>query len=146
MIDARELRLGNKFKQPSDETIFEVLALHNNRVAYAKDDYTIDNEYFWFDVDHILPIPLTSELLRGIGFKNDKQGNTRLYNSRRGKYFTLYLSESFGKEPDGNLYYGDSYTRNVKLKYLHQLQNLYFVLTGQELKVNLNHTAPSQPH
>jgi hypothetical protein len=27
---------------------------------------------------------------------------------------------------------------NVEIKYLHQLQNLYFALTGEELEINLN--------
>lgn len=37
---------------------------------------------------------------------------------------------------DGSLYFNGEYTA-TDVKYLHQLQNLYFALTGNELEVNL---------
>ena len=68
---------------------------------------------------NIHPIPLTEEILLKCGFKIRKDG--KLYHD------TLSLYEA-------------DFIFNIKsgiIKNLHQLQNLYFALTGQELEVNL---------
>ena len=72
------------------------------------------------------PIPLTEEILLKLGFKQNEQFKTN---------FKFYLKDN---EIEINIYNGnnnswlnDRYV--INLKYVHQLQNLYFALTGDEL-------------
>ena len=69
------------------------------------------------------PIPLTEEWLikLGIEFKDKKH----LYWVKGA--FNLELTE------EGDVYF-EVYSHYIDVKYVHQLQNLYFALTGEELK------------
>lgn len=81
------------------------------------------NQYNQF----IKPIELTEEILLKCGFVKDEFDNWE--NETR---LGLYKPEEF----DGYLsIWGDSTVGECN--YLHQLQNLYFALTGEELKINL---------
>lgn len=68
------------------------------------------------------PIPLTEEWLLKFGFKFKSYG----YGDTEWKQWSFngYSLNSFTCNTSG-----------VDVKYLHQLQNLYFALTGEELKV-----------
>lgn len=73
------------------------------------------------------PIPLTPEWLEIAGFENK---TTSWHTS---KYFVkdryeYWLGE---REDDNALFRNDHYL--AKCQYVHQLQNLYFALTGEEL-------------
>ena len=76
----------------------------------------------------IEPIPLTEELLKKCGFdlvvKEGNQGEFRVYqlneityNTNHGWWWKHHLT--------------------VQPKYIHELQNLFFALTGEELEINL---------
>ena len=71
--------------------------------------------------DKIKPIPLNQEWLFKFGFEMyefDNKANQFRFKER----LIVYR--------DGFLY---DYGTSVKLQYVHQLQNLYFALTGEEL-------------
>lgn len=99
-------------------------------------------------IDDITPIPLTEEWLLKFGFKKadkkldiypesfilDNIMESRLYlrPSYQGGYYWGFLTESFidgGYEKDHEFY------DNRPMLYVHQLQNLYFALTGEELTI-----------
>ena len=67
-------------------------------------------------INEVKPIPLTEEWLLKFGFIWD--GDIKILKG----YLNDYV--------DGN--------GEARLKYVHQLQNLYFALTGEELKPNDN--------
>jgi len=84
------------------------------------------------------PIPLTEEWLLRFGFKLDREGDD--YN-----YYTLEgfdsLSDygdqgvSLPKNDKGYSHIYCGYYRNeIDFEFVHQLQNLYFALTNEELK------------
>lgn len=87
------------------------------------------------------PIPLTSELLEKCGFVNKPTKNYPLSfeqdNGDRDLDWTFRIwwwrddicVEPFGRD-----------NGHIGIQYLHQLQNLYFALTGTELTVNLGTT------
>lgn len=73
----------------------------------------------------IEPIPITGGLLLKAGFKKSKMpNNPKLMEFTKGD-FIIYMYEEI------EIYYG-CYTY-VKIKYIHQLQNLFFDLSGEEL-------------
>ncbi len=115
-MDAKELRIGNlvyafKTFYPIDSTDFE-----SNKISTYK------------------PIPLTEDWFWKAGFLKE---STLVVDV--GWLFDKPDFGSFYKEQDYWLpkpyYFGDSFGPNFKLKYVHQLQNLYFALTGEELQI-----------
>jgi hypothetical protein len=112
-MKANELRIGNKFYLPNGEV--GTISYHEIRlmtIALEKPNYQ--------------PIPITEEWLLKLGFQKtmswtyvkDLVGNLKL---------VYYLGEkgwSIGFK---------SYSDFPNLKHVHQLQNLYFALTGEEL-------------
>jgi hypothetical protein len=74
------------------------------------------------------PIPLTEGWLLKFGFFNDNRNGWRLDD--------MY-SLSFSITNDGEFYpcWQDRVLSKVVTKYVHQVQNLYFALTGDELRV-----------
>jgi hypothetical protein len=115
MIAANELRIGNWvnfYYSISKETKY----------------FQIDCQWFASDADQkdTLPIPLTPEVLEKCGFnrESDLDDWTHGYKFQTNSEFILISRND-------TLYYIDAI--NVELKSLHQLQNLYFALTGEEL-------------
>jgi hypothetical protein len=70
--------------------------------------------------EEIVPIPLTEEILLAFGFEyDDIDGNSGYWKVNNFKVV-------FGED-------GCSYNWSLIIKYVHQLQNLVFALTGEEL-------------
>lgn len=123
-IDARELRIGIWVKQ-----------LHLGKYTQV-DLFTLgeiaDDETY---LDHLMPIPLSPEMLEKCGFKKntDGQGYDILLNLPLNSDW-MYLVWN-----DSGFYLSNEDIVLVILKcdYLHQLQNLYFALTQTELTINL---------
>jgi hypothetical protein len=79
-------------------------------------------------IDYLKPIPITEEWLLKFGFKKQKNNWKRLPICNDWTY--LYWERLAGLELSVN-------KRSVMLpniNYVHQLQNLYYALTGEELK------------
>jgi len=130
MITANELRIGN-------------WVIGANKELFQIDGYGIANvEAFQCDIE---PIPLTPEILEKCGFEDisDKKGVIDPITKEEFKEdwirFVIgleYTPEGAYKckmelELDEEGWYVDHHY--VYVKYLHQLQNLYFALTGTEL-------------
>lgn len=77
-----------------------------------------------------MPIPLTPEILLACGFAKGIDNKWRVWDNDS---FYIYGSNGF-------------YAPYVmpEIKYLHQLQNIYYWLSGEELEIN--HKVPSQLH
>lgn len=75
------------------------------------------------------PIPLTEELLIKLGFEKDNDADDPISFFCFGADFLFHRIEF-----DGEWYLiTDEGQENRNVQYLHQLQNLYFALTGTEL-------------
>jgi len=119
MINAKELRIGNLVDFNGQvETVY---AIRNSGVDFYRGKTkksVIMQSYLW---EAIKPIKLTEEWLFKFGFKND-----RVLEFYRNDFTdsTIIIDYNF------ICLLGYSH---VKLKYVHQLQNLYFTLTNEEL-------------
>lgn len=140
MIDAKELRIGNWVnihdKPASTYHPQKITAIYsNNRVEMADSGFEID---FPFDADSLYPIPLTPELLEKAGFKVVVgQAFTAMASKQGIDLFFLYpaIDETLEVVFAFNNLQGETTRR--ELKYVHELQNLIFALTGQELEITL---------
>lgn len=108
MINVRELRIAN--------LLYDL----NRRIfAVTPEDFIGANSYS--------PIPLTEEWLLRFGFK---KAGTSFIHSCGLKYHSPGIQS-------GTTGYGNWFAWGIKpiygVRYVHQLQNLYFALTGEEL-------------
>ena len=119
-MDSRELRIGNLLDR--GDYICKVKTIEEEGLILEPINYKEEI----FVERYIKPIPLTEDWLIKLGFF-EKYGSC--YNRWNIKLFTLIDSE----DDDGNLKGEFIFNGTLEVKYVHQLQNLYFALTGAEL-------------
>jgi hypothetical protein len=95
----------------------------------TKEDFIIEahdivNISGGFDNGKVQPIPLTEEWLVKFGFVKNNSG---FYEQKRFTYHPEYGWKILSQWIKG-------WVNVAEIKYVHQLQNLYFALTGEELK------------
>ena len=126
-MKAKELRIGNfvnyieKIYVGQKDKVVKIIAITEN---YLKDD-TNKNTIIG-EVEAYKPIPLTEEWFLKFGFVKDKDGLFKLF-----EYSEVPIL--FSKDLDCWTCDGINFSVN-NLNHVHQLQNLYFALTGEELK------------
>jgi len=119
MIKINELRIGNYVLMSG------VIVRMDNKLFHA-----VLNGFNGYEPE---PIPLTEDILLKCGFEleeklNDYRFNDSEFYVNKNKItgdFWVYMSN------------GDEDACLTSIEYLHQLQNIYFALTGQELTFNL---------
>jgi hypothetical protein len=127
MIKANELRIGNWVSNGEKNFTVDVNVLYD----MALPGYELS------------PIPLDGEMVEKAGFIAEYVSKFAIkYGSKHsGRHdefgVNYYFPKSFYSEEGG--WFVRYYSENVKnpIKYLHQLQNLYFSLTGAELEISL---------
>ena len=135
MIQAQELRIGNYVKTYIEAQVSEwievpVDAYHILHIAKQQ--------------SIVEPIPLTEEWLEKFGFTNYEWCESAYFIKYNGKSLFLRLYKGdwtctiarINKDSKGHFI--ESTERVFKkrlIKYVHQLQNLYFALTGKELTI-----------
>ena len=109
-MEANELRLGNLVEYLGD--FKEVLGVDEETV-FLKNTISID----YIDLDEIYPILLTKGWLLNFGFNNN------IFD------FCFEIIDFYITENESKFMF-QSY---LEIKHVHQLQNLYFALTNNEL-------------
>ena len=130
MIDLTELRIGNWITVGKSNPI-QITGIFNEYIRAL----------VLFPVhDDVNPIPLTPEILEKAGFVKNRNGEPSIEINDIASHLELMVGvdnlhyPSFTQTPQG------SEERTVyfnRINSLHQLQNLYFALTGEELTINL---------
>lgn len=135
MIKENEIKVGNWFQ-------------HNEKWCYRRDSHNSGNGkpfvFQWeardwyalgectLSLEDIEPIELTPEILEKCGFKYEtKDKNHFVKDQGKQLYVSIYLGDG-----DYQPQICDDGIMSITLQpilYLHQLQNLYFALTGEEL-------------
>lgn len=131
MINAREIRIGNYFDVEMSKGVVEnyawVFTISQTSIRlYVPNDL----EEGMFYIDSLLPIPLTEDILLKCGFECEIATK---YNIRY-----THANAEFGY--DWNIDRGwrmRYFDRHIKCEYFHQLQNLFYALTGEELSINI---------
>jgi hypothetical protein len=123
-MKANELRIGNLLRDKVTKTELKVIELTEvNIITYVIDRSKFPLQDGW----GIEPIPLTEEWLLKFGFEKLSNGWLRLHICNDWSY--LYWDRLAGLELSVNKQ-GIHFSH---IKHVHQLQNLYFALTGEEL-------------
>lgn len=112
-MDTKELRTGNYVKG-CENKLFEVKAI-------AKDGISTSGNWL-SPILYFEPIDLNASVLFRCGFNFVGNG---------------YWNDKLHIHCNNNGFYVIQEQGKVIVKYIHQLQNLYFALTGEELKIEL---------
>ena len=132
MIDVKELRIDNLVMCKNE--ICRINMINRGEVSAIDSDSV--KECFACEImsDRLYPITLTEELILKCGFEelySDSKGY--VYDINGVKFLRCYFdTPSFFIETDENSELFDKPINN-----LHQLQNIYYYLTGKELEVSL---------
>ena len=122
-MKVNELRVGSLVTTYfSDVRIFEVSAIHSDRI-YLKS--IVDTSQSDITPVYIKPVPLTEEWFLRFGFKKACFGYEKGLFEVANKSIDNYILSVACNE----------YTIGEPFIYVHQLQNLYFALTGEELTI-----------
>lgn len=138
-MKANELRLGNWIKTALSKDRgkpYQVVALRDNEVSTDKAEFQFNP--IWTDLHYIKPIRLTEEWLLKFGFEIDENENYRIQLDEFTTYLQLTETDMFYPiiGQSGELSHEkEQYVSLNGIKDVHQLQNLYFALTGQELEI-----------
>lgn len=112
-----------------------------NWVMYNGNPEQIDGiqpSWLWVRLDsmsmsHFAPIELTPEILVKAGFETCTQNNDGSYN-----FWGKNIDTSIDVDTDNLYRYRINERHRTKaIQYLHQLQNLYYALTGFELEIKM---------
>jgi hypothetical protein len=128
-IDKEELRIGNLVYSPIHAKIGKLLAIEmgGRPIIDIGNDTPFTTSFS--GTDCLRPIPLSSDILLACGFTNIRDVHWCIPSSDAANSFEVCLWSDHV-----------SYTKNnhhhVEIKSLHQLMNLYFSLTNQELIYN----------
>ena len=120
-MKANELRIGNcickSLQSGNGRKLFQKINAHD--LLRIEDDKLFNYE----------PIPLTEEILLKCGFKLSHKGFT--YDKKR-----LSICLPCDSYKNGRVYFNSWCISEKSIDSLHQLQNLYFSLTNEELTFN----------
>ena len=130
-MKTNELRIGNfvkdnifiyKVASVDFHSIYgEIDNVFNYKDAAVEDTYK--SGYYNLQIENIEPVLLTEEWLLKFDWFSIDEGR---YTFRDIEYYTI--------SNEGSLYFMGNYTC-TDIKYVHQLQNLYFAMTDNELTI-----------
>lgn len=129
MIESNELRIGNLVI--FEGKIYQISSINGDNTIRLKCEDEMHENYYngsigCYDIQRIKPIILTKEILLKLGFKNVKNGiGIKIPEG-------IILASLFTGYPLTIEVYGNR-SPLFHIKYVHQLQNLCFDLSAQEL-------------
>jgi len=131
MVVTSQLRIGNKVKE-AVLGICNVEEINANTISVSSGKYQPLYPIYFTNID---PIPLSSKILLGCGFKYDANNDNYKFKD----YYYVPIEHTFWlyrKHIKGN----DMELKCVNIadiEYLHELQNIIQLLTGDELKITI---------
>ena len=129
-MKANEIRIGNYIADIwTPNGLFKVTELRKDKIFYGN--------CFKAKYDDIRPIPLTEEILLKAGFEKCRKGCSLNVG---GESFDYYIKDKFVIWDHKHRGYSLESIRSqgfILYNFLHQLQNLFFALTGEEIKIEL---------
>jgi len=139
MIDVNELRIGNKICPyvRNEGEVATILIIDGNVDRKFDTLYLECKESFeWTEFDRVSGITITEQILLNCGFKNNND-REYFYIEIGSSSFAICINPKFTGIclfDDDDIQIGRFY---INIEYVHQLQNLYFSLSGKELEINL---------
>lgn len=126
MLKPEELRIGNIVRTSSSKPL-PIFGIFGDTIWLDCGKYQVDET-----VESIEPIPIAEEWLLKFGFivrNNIDDLYEKLHENNLGYVISLTKSGKY------DFHFPSLYAGEITIQYAHQLQNLYFALTGTELTI-----------
>lgn len=136
-MKANEIRIGNWVNIQSHDKYAQIIEIKSgrpdNRDFVRISSPNLDTQ-FAVEISQISPIPLTEEILLKAGLK---KSDSNFFNEYQRKIGDILFSVMVSTE--GKFFFIPSvHVRwSIELKSVHQLQNLFYYLCGEEIKIEL---------
>lgn len=128
MIDAKELMIGSYVKDGSRIGKVTMISKSRIKVKLEHSLVVIDTQLDCKMLD-VQPIPITEDWLLRFGFEKESDLSFSIINKLQidliSNKFSFYMK------------WGNIMRQISTIKHIHQLQNLYFALTGEELSYRI---------
>lgn len=128
MIQPNELRLLNWVKLNDEDLFCKVLVIDNFGLSV---DIVKTKEITWIEYEQFSPVELTPDILEAAGWYWNNEADCYEHSDVR-------MSMNHNSISGWTMF---NYVLKAKITnkifYLHQLQNLYFALTGEELQIDI---------
>ena len=131
-MNAQELRIGNWVLIDGKPERIDSIVTSSSNFLYDGVNAEIEDGYYGdysVMVKDPEPIPITPEILEKAGFEFESRGVDAFEQIWSCNGIEIWQHDE-GFSQDYSPY-------SVDIKHLHQLQNLYFALTGEELDIEL---------
>jgi hypothetical protein len=147
-MEAKDLRIGNIVTIDNNEYLAELKNIplivtginETSNIGFPKSSHSISlkshnsfHRYSQFN-EFISPIPLTPEILEKCGFNKEEKKTNR--NDIPSGTYQVYDKGHFAFNSIHGWWFNGKQL-DFPPQYLHQLQNLYYFLCGEELNVSL---------
>ncbi|CAB4128101.1 hypothetical protein UFOVP104_16 [uncultured Caudovirales phage] len=137
MIKSNELRIGNLVDMCGVKEIHSIIKTTNGsfklEINEKRSSGVSVSEMCPIESLSLKPIPLSNVWLVRFGFKLSEEGFLKIKTKKRKTYLEVNIKTKRTIVISGH-YFNDF----VNINYVHQLQNLYFSLTGVELELPSN--------
>lgn len=131
-MKVKELRIGNYFSYYGGASVGYLIGMH---YSFTKNERLImsieGGGWCPHDINDVTPIPLTMDWLIKFGFENKEHSSVYTKGLNYGDDYKSDLQHSYSNHI--MICRSGINAMAVKCDYVHQLQNLYFALTGEEL-------------
>lgn len=142
-MEARELRIGNWVIDPHHAELYEktfgfveITSLTSGEYCHWRAPFIVGRVHSGNKYENIQPIPLTPEILKKAGFSQSFTSDPQEQDaSQVFKLDELKIHKPSEKHPT-LLFFADDL--EIELKHVHQLQNLFYCLTGTELNIQMD--------
>ena len=139
-MKATDLRIGNyvNFKEWNEMCAAKILTITNFRkyyfcyLQYNRKSLHLIGGFTGYYVYELQPIPLTEEWLINFGFVKSQRECNQVNND---SYVKNNLHLIWYNSENENFMQFFVNNKGINVECVHQLQNLYFALTGEELKI-----------
>lgn len=122
MLTPQSLRIGNLLQERNSGATGTVSAPSGNAEMHS-----------W--IDQYEPIPITQEWLEKFGFEKDDSGEDPSHPDYVEWYRKEFPVIGILCQSSDKMFLFDENTDTLRIYYVHQLQNLVYALTGQELTI-----------
>jgi hypothetical protein len=129
MIKANELRIGNLVNY--EQTTHLITCVNIDYTISIWVDKKNQEHLYTHQNNELKPIPLTEEWLLKFGFGEELKDEWKILVNGCWSFFICYYENQYNHWVGC----GAEYCHGKEIKYVHQLQNLYFALTNEELKI-----------
>lgn len=131
-MEAKELRIGNWVQVP-DGRFEQIGAMPMGRNHSEREIEVGSSEY---SLSHLLPIPLTPDILEKAGFQ-DGYRRAGLIEMRVREFLTVMQGVFKGEFELIFVHSPIPFALPLRFKWVHELQNLYYSLIAEELTIEL---------